>query len=580
MGEIKSERRRRLVTLVASLAIPLLTFGVAYTLFVPRPLSNDDLTLEMMARGICIADQPSPYLLFVNVWLGQVLAFLYVHLAGVPWYRVLMVGTHLAASMAVAAAALRDGPTLAKLVLLFAYFLAFDFHYYIWPQFTITATVAAEAGVVWWIGQTWDGRRLSPAALAVFLGLMILGASVRYESCALVFILAAPTVIACLWRLWRQMPTSRVARIRHLAWTGVFPFAAAALLMQAAKVYNDWCYRTNPEWSSFYEFNSLRAQFTDYERTKYEPETRWIFEEAGWSENDYRMLIRWFFANEEIYNVQKFRQILGHFPVLRDTRWDKVLGDLRFGLTDEPPLRMMLAASIVPFFFVDRRALGVLKTALATVVVLGILMVIYYGRLPPWVTWPVVGFPSYLALVLPARPRQRRPSGHPSYLLELGVMVLLALLAFDSLADSFKGSRSVRGQSAILKNALQKIDPQPNQLFVTLYWDMIPYDLILTGTDLEGMKPLKLLGCGYIMQSPVSAARLRSFGIDDLYRAIYERKDVFVSSDPVSNRLLIRYVREHYGKRIKSKCVFRTDFTPFRSMFMYQFYEAPPAPIV
>jgi hypothetical protein len=41
-----------------------------------------------------------------------------------------------------------------------------------------------------------------------------------------------------------------------------------------------------PVWEHFEDFNSLRAQFTDFQASPFDDDTGAIYERAGWSKND------------------------------------------------------------------------------------------------------------------------------------------------------------------------------------------------------------------------------------------------------------------------------------------------------
>src|SRR5262249_8012978 len=60
----------------------------------------------------------------------------------------------------------------------------------------------------------------------------------------------------------------------------------------------------------------------------------------------------------------------------------------------------------------------------------------------------------------------------------------------------------------------------------------------------------------WLTPTPLTNRRLAEFGIGDVYRALYERRDVVLLSNPLGNRLLAAYLAEHHGVRLGGRVVF------------------------
>jgi hypothetical protein len=96
------------------------------------------------------------------------------------------------------------------------------------------------------------------------------------------------------------------------------------------------------------------------------------------------------------------------------------------------------------------------------------------------------------------------------------------------------------------------------QLYVT-WGASFPYELVPPLDPLREFRDLRILSLGVMTQSPVTAARMTEFGIDDLYRALYERDDILLISTDAHNRLLEQFVREHHGVSIAAVPVAQYD---------------------
>src|SRR3954462_15352625 len=89
---------RSAAPIVAAVLLPL----IAVTLFTPFYQTNDDVTMRLLAEGNFVpGGKPVPFLLFINVVIGKLLAAAYSLIPGVPWYDLV-----LGASLIAAAAAL------------------------------------------------------------------------------------------------------------------------------------------------------------------------------------------------------------------------------------------------------------------------------------------------------------------------------------------------------------------------------------------------------------------------------------------------------------------------------------------
>jgi hypothetical protein len=109
-----------------------------------------------------------------------------------------------------------------------------------------------------------------------------------------------------------------------------------------------------------------------------------------------------------------------------------------------------------------------------------------------------------------------------------------------------------------LREALARLHHRSDQLYV-VWGGLFPFELLLTDADFEELKDFNMLPLGFLTQSPVFEARMRQFGIDDVYRAIFENPKVYLIASDRLNKFFIEYVREHYGKEIAPDCLLEVD---------------------
>src|SRR5262249_15341504 len=110
------------------------------------------------------------------------------------------------------------------------------------------------------------------------------------------------------------------------------------------------------------------------------------------------------------------------------------------------------------------------------------------------------------------------------YILGLG---LLAILFAQTWLAAIPRARSVQAMSNRLVEAIHDLRPQPDELYVD-WGGSFPYELLLGSDQIRELAPMRILVLGCANQTPINKARLREFQIDNLFQAIFERKNIRV----------------------------------------------------
>lgn len=552
---------RRWPRLLLTLALPMLPLVAAHAFFLPMYDLNDDPGMDMVARGVGYTVSPSPFLWYSNVLYGRLLTTLYGALPAWPWYRLLALAFQYLAGVAIAHAALRRGLSFSVLGPLAVYFVVFDLTFYVHPTFTVTAALLAAGAVALWTGAVLDGRRMTWPALAAFASLLAPAAMLRTQSALLVLALALPGVVLLLLR------GERAGRLHRLA-SGLAPAAGALLLIAALQAYDRHAYATTPGWEDFHETHELISEFVDFERAVYTPETKAVFDEVGWSANDFLMLQNWFYSDRERFSLEKMKTVLAAFPRHRP-RLDRGFAHLDL-VRNDPYVVLMLAALLVAALFVaprDGRLTALAATWLA-VLALAAYLVFVLHRFPPRTYQPMLAVAVALSAVLAAATENtgRWPP-------RIRVVALLALaIGLPGLVSIWHG-RSEFG--AGLNSAFREaVDQLPRQRLLVVWGAALPIELTLPLSDMHEYRGLRLYSLGSDTRSPYNAALLEEFGIEDIYRAIYTRDDVLVIGSDALNGLLVRYAAEHYGDRVSFWPVARYGKNGWHLFTVYRFAGA------
>jgi hypothetical protein len=567
-----------------ALALPALSIALAHAAFVPVWRTNDDVGMNLLAAGVAYTARPTPLLLFSHHWLGRALNLLYAALPDLPWYRLFGLAVQYASGVAVAWIGLRRRPFPAALFAVGAYFATFDLLAAVRPHFTLVAACAAQAGFLLWRERLRRDAPLSPGWLAAFFLFWGAAALVRYQACALILLLALPSV--ALEALGRAREGRWRTGLRRVA----LPFLGVALVAGGLTQLDRLRYAADPAWRDFNETAELLGPLIDFGRGAVGPREQRIVdprgeayllartydprvydvarEQAGWSPNDYHMLMEWFYADPEVYSAEKLARVLAALPAPPADR----LAALE-PLGDDPHAPLLLAAALLPLTFVRRGAARRFELGLSGLAFVGLCawLVLGLGRFPSWVYQPMLGFLAGLGLVhgggVPLRGAAR------SARLWLRV-VLCGVVLGSALASQgvLRGeSRAARAESRALAAALGRLAPSADELYV-IWGAEFPWQSILPTDSLDPLRGLRVYSVGADTRAPFNREQLARSGIADVYRAIYEQPGVRVISDDRLNRMFVEFVRRHRGAEVRPRELAR--FAGLFSVYRFERLDA------
>jgi hypothetical protein len=169
---------------LAALCLSIAPLLLAHVALTPMYQENDDAYMNLIACGAGVCDRPDYHLLFINTLLGKMLSRLYSCWPDFPWYRLTMLVAQFAASFATHFILLRDSFTVRRLGLCAIYAVAFDLFAYVNPQFTVTACIAMQPGMLAILAAEDSGLRfMSAIGFAAAVGV---SSCIREDSCKLI----------------------------------------------------------------------------------------------------------------------------------------------------------------------------------------------------------------------------------------------------------------------------------------------------------------------------------------------------------------------------------------------------------
>ncbi len=430
------ERWARSVPLRFAIFAVTVLFVLAIIFMTPAFQTNDDAVMCMIVSGQGLTLTPDEHMVFSNVIVGKILKTLYTYLPRMHWYGWYLVATQWTANIALLYCFLRPRYTRLKLVGFAAYFFTAGIYFLVNLQFTSTSILAELAGgmlLLQLVGQDSKGRRESFLLAAAACLLMVWGGLIRSDVIPLAALLIGPVLLV---NYWLGTPN------RFSAVCACLSIAMVAGLTFFAERYHQDCY-SDPQWQAFYQYNPLRVKFNDEQWVKYTRETKPVFDQVGWSKNDYDMILNWYF-DDPLFDQEKLNTILNSYPWLIERDLAKALRTTFRDMWRPSTVKAICLMLPAMLLFVDwrkRRFWPSAVTAINAAVI--ILAIAIFRKAPPErVFMPVLAFP-WLVLLHSMTPCWRLGEDHRRTLtrithstLTLGSFKIGAVISLDGASNS------------------------------------------------------------------------------------------------------------------------------------------------
>ncbi len=539
--------------LLASLAIVLPAVAATIIGVTPFFETNDDPWTMLTLSGRAISPEPTEYAIFMNIYLSRAIAMLYRLAGDVPWYGLTMIGSVTAALAAMVYAILIGSLSLRRLPLIVICLAFCGLPFVVMLQFTRVAFMAGLGGVfllyaaiashcAGGVPRSWTAGRLLAASLLLAQAFMI-----RKESLYVVLLLSIPLLLHLIWRVRRARATKLL----------LATLAGIGLLLAALGYGHFRTYDQDPEWRRFNEINRLKSWFVDWQWVRYSEDTKHIFEDVGWSHNDYLMMMRWFYVDPEIYSLENLETITAHFSAAGSVELPALVLGVRTVVWAMRGDEFLWAATPLILGIVllgvrggDRWRVLVWTAMIAFGVLVGF---IAFLKLQPRIYHPTVLSVVWFALLLS---QDRARSSHRA----LHAIGLILMVASIPLMLSLKSapihglilrSRHVVEANRDLRVSLLRLAPRATETYVS-WGGSFPYEYTLPLESTAYLKDLRIVMLGFVNGSPLQREMMAAQGISDLPRSLFARDDVLIfSRAPRDHPLLETYIEEHYGATVE-----------------------------
>jgi len=525
----------RISPVLLSVVATLILSAIVIAAFPVRYETNDDVGMNLIAAGVFGSLEPDEHLIFTNVALSYPLSRLYRIAPDVPWYGLYQLLSVVSSATAINALLLSISRSGKQWVLLCLHFFAAIAPCLISIQFTKTAFLATEAGLLLLLAP-WFFAQCRPLGWSIAgIALVLLGAAIRFDSFLLALVAASPIVA---WAVWQQ--SSRV-------WKPVLvPLLTALAFCVVLQWAHQAYYAASPGWREFFEFNGYRHHIiTRNGSLQYDEKTKPIFDAVGWSPADYLMLKNWFCSDPEVYSTAKLRQFAQGIALFEST----LNGPQEIVARVQPSagtlcLWAFIAANLLILRGWPSRFAVIGSFAFSSLLALAISA--WLQHLPDRVLFSLFLPPAVLAVLTAGDGFVPLNVGLAGLLQRAGVFAAIAAGACAAQAWNEAGQLRLEVED-YAAHRLRLLQPYSRHIFVD-WGGALPTQFLVTPLgSLDALRPFRCLGLGWGLRTPGSDRCMRELGIEDLPRALLSRDDLLLVCHRGALEILAQYLDEHEG---------------------------------
>lgn len=268
---------------------------------------SDDFIMSAIMSG-AYGGSLNPHLIFINILWGYLLLPFYSVFPQISWYLVFQLVLCFLSFTLVSYMVLKKLNRSMAIMIIVLLLTVFGSDAYILVQFTKTAMIAVMGGSIVFIWALFEEKSLrieiSAAILCVF-GTWLRFNIIYLAGGFLLFILIVE--IVHMWRAYANY-RSFFKQIGKIAGAGILLILVAG----GCAAFDQYSYNKDPEYQYFREYSEARAAIVDASDYGYEAYAEEL-QKLGVSENDYRMMRNWNFADNEVYSLdimQKTAEII------------------------------------------------------------------------------------------------------------------------------------------------------------------------------------------------------------------------------------------------------------------------------
>lgn len=263
---------------------------------------SDDFVMSTIVSG-AYGKGVNPHLIFSNILIGYVLLPFYELFPRISWYFVMHIAAIFMSSTVVTYILLERIERMKAVMLSSFLILFFSNDMYILVQFTKTAMFAVMAGSLFFLDALFyeKGRK----RMIIGGALCIVGTWFRYS----VIYMAGGFLILIL--IYEGIRLIHVTTDKRVLWKKIRKIMISGCVLiglaYGSNKIDSYIYRSNTDYAFFNNYGVARSRIVDFVDHGYEMYAEEL-QEIGVSENDYYMMKKWCFADNDFFSLERMQQ--------------------------------------------------------------------------------------------------------------------------------------------------------------------------------------------------------------------------------------------------------------------------------
>jgi hypothetical protein len=546
-------------SLIFSTLTNSLLFLLIYSLIPPYFRTNDDVGMMLRAAGISAVTESTPYIIFSNIAVGHALKFLYEIMPNISWYGIYQVSLLFISHTMLLNALIRLKNSWFIIPLYFVFFMALSPDILVGLQFTTVSTVSIVSGLICLIFNK-DEKTFSFTNI-ISLFLIVTGSLVRWNTLILSLGLLIPISLSVF----------AVKNTQKQSTQKIFLLMISIFFAVGFRIYNNHQYSKIPEWKSFQEFNALRIEFIDYDifSRVTDNQQNEVLRSVGWTENDYKMMKSWFFADPAVYSTQNLRSIRDQIPTSTNFMVKKNLKIIyRKVLLSNYGLKCILILFVFLIFIQISKKSSIIIFANFAITCIFFLYLIFFKKEPPDRVYISIFYFNVIAAMFLFESSEKLIRIKTTVIL---IGLIITTVRFNSIHGTLiHKSKNLRETNDELKSCLERLVKPNNDLLFVRWAASFPWESVPPFQNLDYLRNFHEFGLGSTQRTPDNQKILMKYGVTDIYNDLYTKENLRLVTykSQIQIDMYRTYVQQHYMKNLQP----RLDFA-CKNFSVYQFRE-------
>jgi len=505
----------------------LFFFNITYSTY-------DDYRISFIASGTLLSEETSPYMLYTNILFGKIISSLYNTFPAIPWYFIVLT-LNLLLVHATFLYISKKHFNIFYAILLSSLFLLF----LIQPTFTEVALLLCFAGIILFFHSI-NEKKVTYLNFIIIIYMLIFSSLIRFESFLLAFFIGMPLVLVYAYKYMNR---------KHILFITII-----LTIVFSLKYYSVYYYNHSSGWENFLEYNKYKSLLLDNQIDRISPNLNEALSGVNWSNNDYNMLKKWIFFQNDTYSLEKMAKLTS---ALNPNYLEKLTEVKEFYMTLFHN-KYFIFFILISFLFLftknySKKEILIITLALFLINAAFILITVLMKSPPPRLYKPLLFF---FLIILYYTGKKKQYLYFKSVTTALSLVIALPIIYYTYLilkSNTLQEDQFIENLSLLdtdkcyisIKNAMniRGINAKSNFLEYKDY-KIIPFGTLMLSNDVKKL----LAKCSNNSDLFLNLFKNKNYNI------IVKNSDINYIDD------IIMYIKEHYNKSVDIKIVRKNNF--------------------